>query len=100
MKVLFHLSPIRNHPLAILAPALLLIALSFTKLTAGTGGVEGGCSYAKNSNGKTTYAACSGANSPMWYSTSANPAYSEGDLPCGFYGNQDCGMITGDPLNE
>jgi hypothetical protein len=68
-------------------------------LEAGTGGVPGGCAFAKKVNGQIQYVACTGANLPMWYSSN-NPTYNPGDLPCGQYGNQNCGSVTGDPLNE
>lgn len=91
----------RQRPLLVLNASLLLIVGSFlpTVLIAGSGGVDGGCAFAKTVNGKTVYEACTGANAPMWYSSS-NPAYSIGDIACGYFGNQDCGMQVGDPVNE
>jgi len=92
----------RQRPSLVLAASLLLIVGSFlpTVLMAGSGGVDGGCAFAKTVNGKTVYEACTGANTPMWYTASSNPAYSIGDIACGYFGNQDCGMDVGDPVNE
>jgi hypothetical protein len=92
----------RQRPSLVLTASLLLIVGSFfqTILIAGSGGVVGGCAFAKTVNGKTVYEACTGANAPMWYAASSNPAYSIGDIACGFFGNQDCGMQVGDPVNE
>ena len=86
-----------------LTAASLLITAGFYfpgKLIAGTGGVEGGCAFAQTINGVTTYQACVGTNLPMWYPASQNPTYNEGDFPCGTFGNQNCGVESGDPLNE
>jgi hypothetical protein len=98
-----HLAAWRKCPFLILSPAILLIAGSFllpTFLTAGTGGVEGGCAFANTVKGHTVYEPCTGMNLPMWYPVSSNPTFADGDFPCGDYGNQNCGMELGDPLNE
>jgi hypothetical protein len=87
----------------ILTSAILLIAGSIfipSVVSAGTGGVPGGCAFAQTVNGATVYKACVGTNLPMWYPASNNPTYAEGDFPCGTFGNQNCGVEPGDPLNE
>ncbi len=84
------------------APAVLLLVGSFFPpgiLTAGSGGTVGGCAFATTVHGQATYLACQGPNTPMWY-VSSNPIYTQGDIPCGYYGNQNCGMEVGDPINE
>ena len=103
MKPLHQLISLRKHPFVILTPVTLLVVGSLSlpsSLKAGTGGTYGGCAFAHQVNGATVYAACSGANSPMYYPVSANPTYGIGDFACGYFGNQKCGMETGDPLNE
>jgi hypothetical protein len=94
---------LRERPPVILTSGLLLIAVSVllpSMVIAGTGGVEGGCAFPKTVNGTTTYLPCNGQDLPMWYPATQNPTFSEGDLPCGTFGNQNCGMTAGAPLNE
>ena len=78
-----------------------LTAWIFTSLEvkAGSGGTWGGCAFLQNVNGKINYLPCTGANLEMWYSSNS-PTYLPGELPCGGYGNQDCGTEVGDPINE
>ena len=97
------LTALTKRPLALLTLALMLIAAGVFPagtLVAGTGGVPGQCYFITTVKGKTTTKECDGTDLPMWYSTSQNPTYNQGDFPCGWYGNQDCGMETGDPLGE
>lgn len=94
-------SPASRLASSLLLTAALVVGLIFAPLAlfAGTGGVPGGCAFVHTVNGKPAYEACTGANLPMWYSSS-NPNYIQGSLPCGQYGNQNCGAEIGDPLSE
>src|SRR5450755_3121564 len=87
----------RSTTLAVCGAAIAILIPSILK--AGTGGVPGGCAFTKTVNGKVQYLPCTGVNLQMWYSASS-PTYNQGDMPCGQYGNQNCGAVTGDPMSE
>jgi hypothetical protein len=94
---------LRNRIFALLASTTFIVAgicLFPCTVTAGSGGgVDGGCAFVTTINGQTSYQPCTGANLPMWYAASS-PLFNSGDYPCGDYGNQNCGVEVGDPMNE